>query len=457
VTIRSVSSRRFIAILAEFLTTLGVLVVVLLVYNANGREIRTYDSRPTALAARQLLATGTLALDSDVAETPEYARRWGFILARDGHYRSVYSPIPVLAAAALAWPAARTGLIDLQAPMAPQVIAKVAASLLVAGAVALTYLTARRRLPRGLAVLVALGVGLGTGYWSSASQTLWQSETMLFGLSLAVLMLSFDAALALTARPQMAAAVTVLLCGTAWRLKVRESAVVFGIVVAAVGALAATNARWFGHPLGALPLLSAVNADIHDTGRTFALTAAGYLGLLISPSRGLLVFSPVVLVALAGARAAVRRGTSQVEFWCLLAAALQFLLYGSYSVWWGGHTFGPRYTIDLLPLLAPLAALALARERSIVWNRAAAGRWRGLSWSRRRAPSAIPTTRGIRAHRMWTATTRGCGHSPTIRSFAAGERASARKPSRWSVATRFAHKERRRRLHRRTSPTRLVR
>ena len=47
--------------------------------------------------------------------------------------------------------------------------------------------------------------------------------------------------------------------------------------------------------------------------------------------------------------------------WCAAATAAQFLLYGSYSVWWGGHTYGPRYLLDVLPILVPLAAAALSR------------------------------------------------------------------------------------------------
>ena len=45
----------------------------------------------------------------------------------------------------------------------------------------------------------------------------------------------------------------------------------------------------------------------------------------------------------------------------LAAAAAQLLLYGSYSVWWGGYTYGPRYLLDLLPPLVPAAALAMSR------------------------------------------------------------------------------------------------
>ncbi|MEP6593369.1 MAG: hypothetical protein ABJC51_06745, partial [Acidobacteriota bacterium] len=84
-------------------------------------------------------------------------------------------------------------------------------------------------------------------------------------------------------------------------------------------------------------------------------------GLLISPSRGLLIFSPVVLVAAAGVRSALRETWASPLRWCAAALAIQYLVYGSYAVWWGGHTYGPRYMLDLLPLTVPLAAAAMAR------------------------------------------------------------------------------------------------
>jgi hypothetical protein len=45
--------------------------------------------------------------------------------------------------------------------------------------------------------------------------------------------------------------------------------------------------------------------------------------------------------------------------WCVAAAVTQFCLYSLYAVWWGGHTFGPRYALDVLPPLIPLAAAGM--------------------------------------------------------------------------------------------------
>jgi hypothetical protein len=128
-----------------------------------------------------------------------------------------------------------------------------------------------------------------------------------------------------------------------------------------------------------LPLLEAANTEIHASGPTFGWHPDAWLGLLISPSRGLLVFSPIVLVTLAALPAVVRERARSPLFWCAAAFAAQFLLFASYSVWWGGHTYGPRYLVDVLPLTIPLAAEALSgwRARTLRSTLAAAA----LVWS----------------------------------------------------------------------------
>jgi hypothetical protein len=356
------------------LTAVGLFVGLMLVYNCNGREIGSYDTQPTKFAARELLLRGTLSLNHVVGATPQYATRWGFILAADGHYRSIYSPVPALMAAVVTWPLWQAGVIDVRAPLAPGLMAVLTASVLVSLTVTLAFLHARRVLPRGRALLLALGLGLGTGFWSTASQTLWQTETAVFGLALAVLGFAAPAdrisgrgavaigiglGLAGATRPQLAPVVAILLAGTWVRGTPRQALVATALVGSFVAAICAANLRWFGHPLGALPLLQETNALVHRTRASFNLQLEGFLGLLISPSRGLLVFSPVVLVAAAGGARAFVAGWRSPLPWCLLAIAAQYALYGSYAVWWGGHTYGPRYLVDILPLAVPLAAAAM--------------------------------------------------------------------------------------------------
>ena len=119
------------------------------IYNANGREIGSYDSQPTKFAARELLLRGTLGLNYVVGFTPELAKRSAFARRRDGRYRSAYSPVPAVIAAAITWPLWQTGLVDMRAPRAPSLIS--ALSQLAAACrwlSALAFLTARTRLSR---------------------------------------------------------------------------------------------------------------------------------------------------------------------------------------------------------------------------------------------------------------------------------------------------------------------
>lgn len=357
---------------------------LLLVYSANGREIGSYDTRPTAFAARELVLRGTLSLNHVVGATPAYADRWGILLAKDGRYRSIYSPVSAIEAAALTEPFWQAGLIDINAPMAPQLMAKTAASILVALAVAIGYLTARRRVSRTRALLIAIGLGLGTGLWSSVSQTLWQTETSVLGFAIAVFALTDDEEarwprdvvllgvgllMAGAARSQLAPAIAVLLAG-AWIRWGARSLYAAAIIVAGVIPLIVINLRWFGHPLGSLPLLQQVNSELHGTGATFGFHPEAWAGLLVSPSRGIFVFSPIVLVAVVGVRAAVAQGWRSPLVWCAAAMAAQYAMYSTYAVWWGGHTFGPRYMLDILPIGVPLAAAALSRPR-VPWPLAA--------------------------------------------------------------------------------------
>jgi hypothetical protein len=173
------------------------------------------------------------------------------------------------------------------------------------------------------------------------------------------------------------------------RLGVRVGSILILTPLAAAAAVViGLNTVWFGHLLGAVPRLEALHAGVHFVpGSLTASVPAGMLGLLISPSRGLLVFSPIVAIAAVGASRLTQGGwTSErpERRWCAAAIAVQFLLYSTYSVWWGGHTFGPRYALDALPMMVPLGAdgveivgrHATGRALAIialVWSVAAAG------------------------------------------------------------------------------------
>lgn len=73
--------------------------------------------------------------------------------------------------------------------------------------------------------------------------------------------------------------------------------------------------------------------------------------LLLDPTRGLLVFSPVLIAAIP-AFAAARRPLRPAAWWTLIAIpASILLLYSGYPNWHGGWNVGPRYLVAAVPFL----------------------------------------------------------------------------------------------------------
>ncbi|HLY28986.1 MAG TPA: glycosyltransferase family 39 protein [Aggregatilineales bacterium] len=87
-----------------------------------------------------------------------------------------------------------------------------------------------------------------------------------------------------------------------------------------------------------------------------------WLGFLISPSRSLFLFNPVLLLAIPGAWWLAKRARRDV----LLIAALILAQVGIYGAWWawdGGQSLGPRFLIPAIPLAALLVAPVIERPR----------------------------------------------------------------------------------------------
>src|SRR5262249_55001537 len=81
-----------------------------------------------------------------------------------------------------------------------------------------------------------------------------------------------------------------------------------------------------------------------------ALAAAG---ALLSPSRGLLVFTPIFLFSIGGMIWAHKTGWRQPLAGYLTAAVTGYwlLIVVYFEIWWAGHSYGPRYLSDVTPFL----------------------------------------------------------------------------------------------------------
>ncbi|MEN6479028.1 MAG: hypothetical protein ABFD20_05260 [Anaerolineales bacterium] len=264
-------------------------------------------------------------------------------------------------------------------------VERLVATSLAALSVVLLYLIARRHLPLLKALGLALAYGLSTSIWSTAAAALWQQTPTLLLLTLTLGLLDaarerperiayagLTLALSFLARPTNAiviALVTVYVAVTYPRQLWRYLAWAAPVAIA----FFAYSHHVYGHWLPTYYRGSALGESLD--------VWEGLAGTLVSPNRGLFVWSPIVLFAFYGAYRSLRAHTFDRLSGMLWACiALHWLLTGSWQMWWGGHTLGPRFFVDVLPFYAYLTIPALQSQPLAAEPRPARTRhWRQLA------------------------------------------------------------------------------
>ena len=235
------------------------------------------------------------------------------------------------------------------------------ASFFIALAAVAVYATARRFLPAPAATLLALVLAFATPAWSTGSRAFGEHAPSMFLIALAIYLL-----LAANDRPSLIP--------------------YLGLVVAVAYAVRPTNAllvilasiyvlkhyrRWFRrYLLWALPVAAAFIAyDLSvyhglfspyfsqrpwsmlstNLARRFAVSMAGQL---VSPSRGLFVFTPMLLFSVYGMYRAWRdRWQWALSRYLIIWVVAHWIVVSLFvETWWAGHSYGPRFFTDLMPV-----------------------------------------------------------------------------------------------------------
>lgn len=246
------------------------------------------------------------------------------------------------------------------------------ASLLMGALTAIFFFTCRLLLPLDWSVWVALGGALGTQVWSTASRVMWSDTWGIFLLGYAILLLLSDATGKRPLRPVRLA--TVL----AWMYFVRPT---YALPIAAIiiyvfvyrrnlfMPFALTGAAWFA----AFVAYSQIHFDqplpfyYRASRLKFDSFSDAFAGNLISPSRGLFTHVPALFfVAYLLLRYARELPHARLACVALGVIVLHLLVIAGFTPWWGGHSFGPRYTTGLVPWFVLLAALGV--KAMLVWR-----------------------------------------------------------------------------------------
>jgi hypothetical protein len=292
--------------------------------------------------------------------------------AADQHVCSIFPPGVAILALPVLVPAVLAGVSPSDAT-ALLLLGHLVASILEAIAGLLLWSVSRRFVSVRWSVGLVLLYLLGTSVRTIASQALWQHAGVHLAVALALWLVleerpaskhrAFLAGLALGFGTVARQTTALGLAGIVSRRTFIRSVAGFGI---GITPLLAYNAFAFGDAFeqgyGAKPFDTPI--------------LTGLYGLLISPSRGLLVYAPYLVFAVAALGLAWRaRGEVAARLRALgVVWFATLLLYATYTEWWGGRVFGARFLDDLAPVL--FAALAWGIGRGLL----AGALWRRLFW-----------------------------------------------------------------------------
>jgi hypothetical protein len=383
---------------SEFVIGLLLIALALLLYQLSGGLANgSTDNVPHTLLGFNWLEHHTLNLDSF---RDSYLLKRGdgdphyFLEAPNGHLTSTYPvgtalvtfPLYLLFFGYLKLVALLSGadpalnLTSSEFDATRLLFAKLAASICSALSVGLLYWGLRLKFSRGTALLVALTYGFATTTWVLNSQDLRQHTVS--NLLLTALLLCLLKANRTTGRVQVRLLVLAgLFCGLL--PSVRLTSAIFA-AAALVYSCFAFRRRGLWLLLGLLSILphwiwnsyyfGLENFARGGYSRQFAAGASSYvlsvpyfvsafLGQLVSPSDGLFVYSPVLLLALGGFYIVWRQRAGRDEQLILLLALASvglFLQYCFYNPWdGGGGSYGPRFLTDVLPVACFLIAYVL--------------------------------------------------------------------------------------------------
>jgi hypothetical protein len=340
--------------------------VCFIFYLTNLRPIGAWDSIPARLLPFSILRQGNLDLDEftwlrRLDPAPYFLYR-----SPSGHWLSRYPVATPIFVTPLYVPIVwwlqyhQVDDDDVRFRLASVVMERVAAATIAAASVAFVFVAAATMSSTGVATGVALAYGLASGTWTVSSQALWQhglAELGLAGLSFFLMVperrrtavaAGGFAALEVLARPTMLVFAFVAL--VFMRRERRAPLVPFLILpVLGAGLLLAYNIHVVNIATGA-----------PQYGGFAWPRWVSFFGLLVSPNRGLFVYTPAVALAiptLCRPGRAVARWLAYAPF----GIAAYLLLYSGWSGWWGGHCYGPRYLTDVLPVIALCAVPTVER------------------------------------------------------------------------------------------------
>lgn len=296
--------------------------------------------------------------DTDLDEFEDYLNKidYSIIEKIDGHYYNFF-PIGVsILAVPFVYLLDISG-VDVAANNG--VIQKLIACFISAVTSIFIYLIARFYLRVGLSLWIVFSFAFCTSIWSTASGALWQH-----GPSMLMLAISLYLILAANKTPWLIQFASLPL---AFSYLIRPTNFIFFCILS-IFIFDKFRKFFLPYILWSLPVLlpfliynfavyhkplSNYYAGGAAGGFSFSswdFFGEGPLALLISPSRGFFIFTPIFLFSIWGIILRLRsKSENLLDYLVVGIIVFHWLISSSTKTWWGGFSYGPRYLFDIIP------------------------------------------------------------------------------------------------------------
>ena len=347
-------------------------LLIYIVYNTVSRMTMSGDTNPAAFLPLALILHQTVFFDAFVGAGLGPGVAYAFPLV-NGHYVSLFpivTPVlitPVYFVSYLLFTIFGVAFDS----MSIMILAKTSATIIAALSCVFVYLAGKELFFKKTALATALVYAFATSTWSVSSQALWQHGTVELLLILmiyliiknerersrnTIIFLGLLTGLFVFNRPPDVVLLLPIIGYVVWYE--RQNLPVYATAAAATGLpFLIYNLSIFGNVFGGYKQNLGVFTFGPDSIGNFA-------GLLIAPNVGLLIFSPVLILAVFGylnLRTISSVRIRQVLFVFGPAIILQILVYSFFGFWESSVAFsyGQRFLTGFIPVLAIFVGIVI--------------------------------------------------------------------------------------------------
>jgi hypothetical protein len=376
---RTWQKNRILNAISSFIFSHPYLVLFLftfIIYTINFRNIDSADTLPASLLPFALLDTHVpwLTTTSPLLQPENIV---SFIPVNNAFYSAYPIVTPVLVTPLYVIPYILMMALHIPLDMSDGtcflvvfIMEKIAASCITAAAVVIFFAGMKEIVRKNVALITTLILAFGTSMWSINSQALWQHG---------MIALLFSVLFYLIVRNEREEDFRIsLLLGTCSALLVFTRPADMFLALPAFVYAASRKGRFFVAYCGSAIIAASPFILYNETvagnifgGYSSLLSEFSFgpqvlvhlFGVLISPNRGLFIFTPVALLSMLGIltiKSRIKNPELQRVFYCFgIAFILEILVYSTFNCWWAGTTYGPRFFAGSLPLIFVLAGIFL--------------------------------------------------------------------------------------------------